>query len=423
MPGRVKVNQADYYCTLHLHYCTLLLRWTGGGRAKRSAFSVYLTESVVMKEAHWWYLFMIPALVLSVTACGCISPFLSSDPTADYPKVGSYEEDGRLATSYLVFTFQKSHIPVTVSVPQGLYEAASGAEKRAVLLGDWKEDDDWITGYYLSFLTDPQMEQVYSATVDALRAGASGISESSDEYLEYLTVYVQSMAYDTSPDEAAPKFPVETIVETAGDCDDKSILLAGLLSREGYNVSLLYFPADSHMTVGIAADEPGFRGSGYLFIETTNVSLVGIPTKTFENGDLLTSDLFVIPVGNGTKGYGKIDETRRIDRAAAEARSRAETKVPSLAVQNDELKLMKRALEQENDALSRLRQSKDIQRYNVAVGDYNRHVTEYNQLLEEYRTSYDAYLTEVNFVNFVATHLSDRPGLSDAVTVWEHGLG
>ncbi|WFN34355.1 hypothetical protein L1S32_11000 [Methanogenium sp. S4BF] len=376
-----------------------------------------------MKQVHRQYLLMIAVLVVSVAACGCTSSLFSSGPTADYPEVGPYEEDGRLVTSSLVFPFQKSHVPVSVTVPQGLYEVASGADKRAVLLGDWEEDDDWTTGYYLSFLTDPQMELVYSATADALKTGASGTSYSSDEYLEYLTVYVQSLAYDTSPDEAGPKFPVETVVETAGDCDDKSILLAGLLSREGYNVSLFYFPDDSHMAVGVASDESGFRGSGYLFIETTNVSLVGIPTEKFENGEALTSDLFVIPVGNGTKEYGKADETRWIERAAAEARLRAETEGASLAAQEDELDQMKRDLDEENAALSRLKRSGDIRGYNAAVDAYNRRVAEYNQLLEEYRISYAVYLKDVEFANFVATHLYDRPGLSDAVTVWERGLG
>ena len=375
-----------------------------------------------MKQVHWWYLLAVAVLGLSVAACGCTSSLFSSGPTADYPQVGPYEDDGRLATSSLIFPFQESAVSVSVTVPQGLYEAASDTDKRAVLLGEWGEEDDWTTGYYLSFLTDPQMELVYSATADALRADAPKPSENTDEYLEFLTVYVQSLAYDTSSDETGPKFPVETVIETAGDCDDKSILLAGLLSREGYNVSLFYFPGDSHMAVGVAADESGFRGSGYLFIETTNVSLVGIPTEKFENGDALTSDLFVIPVGNGTTGYEKADETRRIDNAAALARLRAEEEELSLVATEEDIDVMKRALDDKNTVLSQLKKSGDIPAYNSAVEEYNRHVAEYNRMLEEYRTDYAAYLTDVEFANYVATHLYDRPGLSAAVTAWERGL-
>ncbi|MDE4908646.1 hypothetical protein L0665_08510 [Methanogenium marinum] len=375
-----------------------------------------------MKPIHRYYLLIVLVISISVAACGCTTSLFSSGPAAEYPEVGEYQDDGRIATSSLEFPFQDRSVSVSVSAPQGLYEAAADADKRAVLLGEWEEDDDWTTGYYLSFLTDPQMKQVYSATTDALRKGASGTVEGSDEYIEFMTVYVQSLAYDTRPDEAGPKFPVETIIEKGGDCDDKSILLAGLLEQEGYNVSLFFFPDDSHMAVGIGTDKPGFRDSGYLFVETTNVSLIGIPTEKFENGAMLTSDLFVIPFGNGTMGYGKAEETRRIDQAAAEARVRAEDEEVSLVVMEENLDVMKHALDEENAALASLKRSGNIEGYNAAVSDYNRHAADYNQSLEEYRTQYTAYLADVEFVNYAATHLYDRLGLSKAVTVWERGM-
>ncbi len=63
---------------------------------------------------------------------------------------------------------------------------------------------------------------------------------SDDEYLELIAVYVQSLRYETQEQNPA-KFPIETVVDRAGDCDDKSLLFAGLLSREGYPVALLLF--------------------------------------------------------------------------------------------------------------------------------------------------------------------------------------
>lgn len=44
-----------------------------------------------------------------------------------------------------------------------------------------------------------------------------------------------------------PKYPVETIVENCGDCEDKSILCASILSLKGFNVSLVKF--DNHMMI------------------------------------------------------------------------------------------------------------------------------------------------------------------------------
>ncbi|WAI00302.1 hypothetical protein [Methanogenium organophilum] len=374
-----------------------------------------------MKQVHWRYLLVAGILVVCAATCGCTTSFFNPGPAAEYPVIGPYEDDGRIATSSMEFPFQERTVSISVNVSKSLYDAASGADKNAVLLGEWKEDDDWTTGYYLSFTNSPEMEQVYSVTAKTLKEEASTVAEDSDQYLEYLTVYVQSLAYDVSPDAAGPKFPVETVIDTAGDCDDKSILLAGLLAREGFNVSLFYFPGDSHMAVGVAADEPGYRDSGYLFIETTNLSLIGIPTKNFENGATLTADLFVIPVGNGTKEYGSADETRRIDRAAGVARARAEEEEAALILMEEDLDAMKRALDKENSALLQLKDSGDISGYNAAVADYNLHATEYNRALDDYRTCYDDYLSDVEFFNYVATHLYDRPGLSEKVADWERG--
>ncbi|WP_062399107.1 hypothetical protein [Methanogenium cariaci] len=101
-----------------------------------------------MKQVHGGVcLLAVAVLVISVAACGCIAYIFNPGPSADYPEVGPYEDDGRLATSSLTFPFQGGRsVSVSVTVPQGLYEAASDADKRAVLLGEWEEDDDWTTG-------------------------------------------------------------------------------------------------------------------------------------------------------------------------------------------------------------------------------------------------------------------------------------
>ena len=64
----------------------------------------------------------------------------------------------------------------------------------------------------------------------------------SDEYLELMAVFVQSIPYK-SQNLSSPKYPIETYGDREGDCDDKSMLLAGLLAHEGYRVSSLLFRA------------------------------------------------------------------------------------------------------------------------------------------------------------------------------------
>ena len=69
-----------------------------------------------------------------------------------------------------------------------------------------------------------------------------------------MAVYVQSLRYESIHQNPA-KFPVETIVDSAGDCDVKSLLLARLLAREGYSVALLSFEPEAHMPIAVGSDD------------------------------------------------------------------------------------------------------------------------------------------------------------------------
>ncbi|MCL4297165.1 MAG: hypothetical protein KJ077_15620 [Anaerolineae bacterium] len=72
-----------------------------------------------------------------------------------------------------------------------------------------------------------------------------------------------------------PKYPLETLVEKKGDCEDQSILAAALLAALDYQVALLILPV--HVALGVAGfdDKPGSRvihpatGVRYLYAETT----------------------------------------------------------------------------------------------------------------------------------------------------------
>ncbi len=88
--------------------------------------------------------------------------------------------------------------------------------------------------------------------------------------------YVPDSVFGTSDYE---KFPVETMFDGYGDCEDKSILGASLLKAMGYDVVLLLLVAEdnsrSHMA--IAANLPSvkngtyynYNGKKYFYIETT----------------------------------------------------------------------------------------------------------------------------------------------------------
>jgi|GEM_PF-959617 len=69
-----------------------------------------------------------------------------------------------------------------------------------------------------------------------------------------------------------PRFPVETLVDGVGDCEDTAVLLAALLRELDVNVSLLRLP--NHMAVGVFLNESlsGYEPfvDDYYFLESTS---------------------------------------------------------------------------------------------------------------------------------------------------------
>ncbi len=93
--------------------------------------------------------------------------------------------------------------------------------------------------------------------------------------MNFIAGFVQGLEYrEDNPLNASfeyPRYPVETLNEHGGDCEDKAILLASLLDAADYNVSLLRLP--NHMAVGVRL--PHVEGyspfkDGYYFLESTS---------------------------------------------------------------------------------------------------------------------------------------------------------
>ena len=158
-----------------------------------------------------------------------------------------------------------------------------------------------MTDSYLAMVNDSAQDQMYADLTAQFRKIRDDQGLSSDEYLELMAAYTQSLTYETTPDNPA-KYPVETVVDGAGDCDDKSLLLAGLLSREGYKVALLSFSPEAHMALGVGSADSFYRDTGYAYLETTNLSYVGVPPDELEGGVVLTSKPLIIPVGKRYNG-------------------------------------------------------------------------------------------------------------------------
>ena len=235
-----------------------------------------------------------------------------------------------------------------------------------------------------------------------------------NEYVELMMAYVQSLTYVTKPDNPA-KFPVETAVDQSGDCDDKSLLLAGLLAHEGYKVALLVFDPESHMAVGIGSPDSLYKNTGYAYIETTNFSFAGVSPESLQGGVVLRSDPLVIPIGSGTRVYSSGKETAYINDAVTRAEDKSAELVTQIESLNTELTAKKEQIAELEAQMQQLKSAGNIAEYNAQVLTHNALVSEYNARLSTYRELVARYETYSSLHNYVLDHAYDRKGVYDYV--------
>jgi len=204
------------------------------------------------------------------------------------------------------FMFMNGTETITVAVNASVYAASKKTFRSTMLFGDQK-----VAGarYYQAMINDPTQEQIYQDLISQFRKIRSDRNLTDDEYLELIATAVQSITYKDGGN-TPPKYPAELLAENQGDCDDKSVLIAGLLAREGYSVVLFKFGPEKHMAMGIGSDAFLYKSTGFTYLEGMTPAYVGYPTAHLLIP--LNSDPLVIPVSTGTKIYQSGNETSQV---------------------------------------------------------------------------------------------------------------
>jgi len=133
---------------------------------------------------------------------------------------------------------------------------------------------------FLVYLQDDRDDRLIVDLVECFDMLADDHGLNEYEEVELMISFVQSFDYVTDEDWKGenveyPKFPLETLYDRCGDCEDTCILLEALLLEKGYGCCMLLF-AD-HAAVGIYGtyDLPGWYftkyGRRYYYVETTDV--------------------------------------------------------------------------------------------------------------------------------------------------------
>lgn len=124
------------------------------------------------------------------------------------------------------------------------------------------------------YMKESSSYQVIATIANTLKNIAQKERFTDKETVEFISAFVQYFTYKDDGYYEYPRFPVETLVEKAGDCEDTAILLVSILKYLGYKTVLL--SPKGHMGVGIAVKENiagnafPYDGSNFYYIETTS---------------------------------------------------------------------------------------------------------------------------------------------------------
>ncbi|HTY52991.1 MAG TPA: hypothetical protein VMB35_07335 [Methanomicrobiales archaeon] len=281
----------------------------------------------------------------------------------------------------------------------------TGAGNQATCpLMSWRAgEEEQLASWYAGIFRDPAEAPLYDALLGELRRIRRVDGLNDDEYLELLTHFVQQIPYDPAAP-ICPRRPDQVILDGKGDCDEKSLLLLGLLDREGYDAAILIFTDQHHATAGIritTGGQPSFRvyglnGRKYVYIETTGPSFIGLYPDSFEDANPV-----IIPTGNGTITYRAINDVMHI----VSTQKRMEQKLRWInetgTGMEPEIETLESKLSAGTGYSTQEEYDTDYARYSSLVAQYNNYVDQFNQIREVYL--------------YVIQHQTDRSGVSGRI--------
>ncbi len=227
--------------------------------------------------------------------------FISRPSSESFPTVRAIYEppaSGEGLTREYRWKYEGRDWTWTLDMPEGLYRYYQSIERAP-------------TSDYSIYVTHPEDDSYIEELAASLKQEAGEQWFDAEETLNFAASFVHGLKYEEEEGEY-PKYPLETLVDYGGDCEDTAILMAALLQSMGYDVVLLYFfpvpPNDAgHMAVGVSGEgiSSGWKyeinGKDYRYLETTRKSEVGEIPPEYENRDPIIYELLPIPILKLTK--------------------------------------------------------------------------------------------------------------------------
>jgi hypothetical protein len=117
------------------------------------------------------------------------------------------------------------------------------------------------------YVTHSLDDNFFQALAAELMEEGQKLRFTSEQMVELALLFVQTIPYTTDIESTGlqeyPRYPIETLVNGSGDCEDHAFLLAQLLNSMNYDAILLEYRGE-HMAVGVA-DTGNMYGKGYKY--------------------------------------------------------------------------------------------------------------------------------------------------------------
>lgn len=160
---------------------------------------------------------------------------------------------------------------IDISVDRNVYEYYKSLER-------YYFDSDGNSTDIANYINDNVNLANIEITIDKFRFLCYTNNWSEARMINEITAFVQSLPYEydtvTTGHDEYPKYPVETLYDGAGDCEDTSFLLCAFLKELGYGCAVIQF--EDHAAVGVKMEPDSHKGmyftkdsDCYYYIETT----------------------------------------------------------------------------------------------------------------------------------------------------------
>jgi predicted transglutaminase-like cysteine proteinase len=183
-------------------------------------------------------------------------------------------------------------LTLNMDIPKNLYDAYKSKTRIQTVNPD----------VYSLYISHPEDDEYISYIAEAIRQMALKQGLTTDQYIQSIIKFVRSVTYITDIRSEGydeyPRYPIETLVDHQGDCEDSAILLASIMQASGLSPVLLITKPSvtpGHAAVGVAGEGSSdlmyyrYEGKNYTYVEATNS-----PLRIGELPDLYKPDDFVV---------------------------------------------------------------------------------------------------------------------------------